>query len=492
MKSCKADMIDNSLKVLKDMLACNTFCFGDWTATPSIKCRPEDFLEWQHRNLPALNYVTDRIVDYIFSNGFTTGDVQADTKLDEWMYGLNIRGEVNYNVLRNAVKQSMIYGKMGVRWLSYEDGIVGIDHTQYGELLNDNKEYRGFKDIVGYIVATDDDEYIWDIDMSDITYSRDLLYEYGILGTEDERIIVLDREEFLSLKWMPNDPDGKSPLLFDRQRLNLLISGYERLNYDIEFDGPGRILIPLAGSTGDEFGNEIDATKVIGNSEGVKKARRANARKEIEGIANQVKNSTSDQVIVLSDIFDAKNIKHLPRVTKGTEFFNYISNEAAILCQVFGVPPALLEEGRVYGNVSMQKIIDNGILNSIVPIREKYATPISNFLANKLGFTKFYFNKYELEQSADQTESVKKQAETIKILRDTGNAKDALLADMIVESISADIEEANEPATLAIPDVNDNDPNYIQAQIEERLESEINDSQEVQYFNNWYRKKKRK
>lgn len=491
MKCGGADKIDNSLKILADMLACNTFCTSDWETTPRIKCRPEDFLEWQHRNVPALNYVTDRIVDYIFSNGFTTGDVEADTKLDDWMYGLNIRGEVNYNVLRNAVKQSMIYGKMGIRWLSYEDGIIGIDHTNYGELLQNNQKYKGFKDILGYIIATDDDEYIWDIDLENVTYSKDLLYEYGVIGTEDEKIIILDREEFLSLKWMPNDPEGKSPLLFDRQRLNLIISVYERLNYDIEFDGMGRVIIPLADTTGDEYGNEIPTDKVLGNSETVKASRRANANREMTEIANQLKNTASDQVIILSDMFDAENIKHMPRVTKATEFFDYISNEAAILCQVFGVPPALLEEGRVYGNVSMQKIIDNGILNSIVPIREKYATPISNFLANKLGFTKFYFNKYELEQSADESEAILTQAKTIEILRGTGSPLDAKLADQLSQTIMSNIEEANEPATLSvkktkIPDINDNSPEAIQLQIDQAL-----DETKVEYFNNWYRKKEK-
>lgn len=449
-KCAGADKLDNSIKILEDMITCNKFCNFDFQLTPSIKCRPEDFLEWQHRNLPALNYVTDRVVDYIFSNGFTTGDKEADNQLNNWMYQLNIRGEVNYNVLRNAVKQSMIYGKCGIRWLSYDNGIIGIDHTNYGELTRKNEEYKGFKDIVGYIVATDDDEYIWDIDLTDVNYSQDLLVRYGVLSTEDEKIIVLDRDEFLSLKWAPNDMEGKSPLLYDRQRLNLLISVYERLNYDIEYDGMGRIIVPLKDTSGDAYGNEIDTTKVLGNSEPVKTSRRQMAIKETEAFGQQLKNAASDTVIFMSDIFDAKNIKHMPRVTKATEFFNYIADEAAILCQVYGVPPALLEEGRVYGNVSMQKIIDNGILNSIVPMRERYATPISNFLANKLGFTKFYFNKYELEQATDENEGRKIIVDMITALRGTGDPGDNALADRLAEAFGADIEEANEPATLSV------------------------------------------
>ena len=64
--------------------------------------------------------------------------------------------------------------------------------------------------------------------------------------------------------------------------------------------------------------------------------------------------------------------------------------------------PSLLELGGISGNVSMTSIISTAMLNSIVPLRERYATQFSSFLATHLGVEKVYFNLYEMEQRENE------------------------------------------------------------------------------------------
>ena len=64
--------------------------------------------------------------------------------------------------------------------------------------------------------------------------------------------------------------------------------------------------------------------------------------------------------------------------------------------------PSLLELGNVSGNVSMGSIIDLAMLNSIVPLRERYAEQFSVWISKKIGCEKIYFNKYEMKQNEDE------------------------------------------------------------------------------------------
>ena len=50
----------------------------------------------------------------------------------------------------------------------------------------------------------------------------------------------------------------------------------------------------------------------------------------------------------------------------------------------------------------MEKIIDNSMVNSIVPLRERYAVQLSGFIARHLRVDKVYFNLYEMQQQEDE------------------------------------------------------------------------------------------
>ena len=45
----------------------------------------------------------------------------------------------------------------------------------------------------------------------------------------------------------------------------------------------------------------------------------------------------------------------------------------------------------------MTSILRNALDNSIIPLREKYATQLSPFLCERLGLSKVYFDLYELD-----------------------------------------------------------------------------------------------
>ena len=214
-------------------------------------------------------------------------------------------------------------------------------------------------------------------------------------------MILLDTNEFMVIRNDTSLTYGHSPLLADEARLDLLTAVYERLNYDIRYDGPGRIIIrPRDGLAGGDDNNDVSTANVLqGALQGQQKTKEA-ILAEATRVAKQIKKSSSDSVIVLSNMFSDK-IEHLERVTKATEFFTWIKNDTLLLAQDFGMSPSLLELGGVSGNVSMTSIIRTAILNSIVPLREKYAEQFSSFISNHLGVEKVYFNSYDLDEAED-------------------------------------------------------------------------------------------
>jgi hypothetical protein len=425
----------NNLLILRDMLECNSECAGDYSNIQWYDRNPYEQLRWMHRNLPAVNYVTDRTVDYIFSNGLTTNNVESDKILNDWLYSFNDAGTINLSVLRSAVKRSMIYGRCGVRILDFESGIIPVYSRNYAPIYDYLGDFTGVKGVTGFLMSYKG-ENLDEIDLTDVQYKYN---KRDIISSNRDGLLLLPPDDFINLRWDPSDPQGKSPLLYDRMRLDLLSSTYQRLNYDLEYDGPGRIILRFAENFGDMHGNETSTKTTLG---GTDNTRAKKAYNELEQLARRIKESSSDAVIAVSDIFD-KTITHLPRVTNSTEFLDYASTGGEIMCQVFGIPPALLEFGKVSGNVSMEKIIDNAVLNSIIPIRERYSLQISNILSKKLGLPMIEFNKYGLQQYSAANEGRKLIVDIISGLKDQGYD---VLADDFIRILQDDVERELRPA----------------------------------------------
>ena len=302
----------------------------------------------------------------------------------------------------------------------------------------------GIEKILGYIVAKDGGR------VPNFTFRSDDMREYEdfISRLDEQGLILLTEEEFIVVRNDTSEWYGKSPLLADEERLDLLVAVYERLNYDIKYDGPGRIIIrPKDGYIGGAD-NEVSSSTVMGGALDGNEKRIEQIKAEAARVAKELKGSSSDSVIVLSNAFD-KEIEHLERVTKATEFFNWIKNDTLILAQDFGMSPSLLELGGISGNVSMTSIINVAMTNSIVPLREKFATQISGFLSKMLGVEKIYFNKYEMEQREDENTMRTKVVNIMSLLNAMHDENDRIRPDALelfedfAEMLSQNIHNEN-------------------------------------------------
>lgn len=343
------------------------------------------------RKLPGADYVLTQTLNYIFSNGVTTGSIIDDKKLDAFLYKKNLEETTNLHVLRDTIGMAITHGACGMRWLN-----GSIYQYKWGTYRILTLMKNGIQTVVGFLISKDGKR----VPPVKFDFDKYTEYEDFIRDIDDKGLILLDTKDFMVMRNDTSLPYGHSPLLRDEARLDLLTAVYERLNYDIRYDGPGRIIIrPKDGFRSGDM-NDIPTTAVISEALKAEKKDQQNLMAEAQRVARQLQGSSSDSVIVLSNAFDDK-IEHLERVTKATEFFTWIKNDTLLLAQDFGMSPSLLELGGVSGNVSMTSIIRTAVLNSIVPLREKYAQQFSEFLASRLGVEKVFFNSYDLDEAED-------------------------------------------------------------------------------------------
>lgn len=416
---------DYKQEVLEDMNNCISPC-ADIETTCSNNCRVVD-IDWLVDNLPGMNYVKTRALNYIFSNGMAAGDEEANKKLDKWLYeDRNELGQSNYLVLREAIGNAIVYGECGLRLrkghlYSYKKGHFGVLYIKED----------GVTSIEGYIIRKDGEMIDGDVDLEE--WKNFERYQDIEKWFDDHKLILLDSSEFSNLRNDTQYIHGKSPLLQDKQRIKLLLSVYSRLNYDIEYDGPGRIILrPKQDFITDQ---EQSTTTIINNSGVAQEQRQVAAIKEAARVARDIKNSSSDAVITISSGFQDK-IEHLPRVTKATEFMEWLSGEGVIVAQILGMSSVLVEVGKWSGNVSMEKVIDDAMLNTIVPLRELYAVQFSPIICGLIGVPKVYFDKYDMAQAADENEARNSLANVIYKLTQSANISENQEVSKLVTEVA--------------------------------------------------------
>lgn len=405
--------------VLRKWLECNSVC--DLEAPHERKKEGLEKVDRYMEILPGAEYVLTQTLNYIFSNGLTTGSINEDKVLKDFLYRVNERGTTNLHEIRNAIGMAITHGASGLRW---KDG--NVYQYKWGTYRVLTYLRDGIRQIVGYIVTKTGDK----VPPFRFEYEKYEEYEDFLRDIEDRDLILLGKDEFCNIRNDTSDVYGSSPLLADQERLDLMVAVYERLNYDIRYDGPGRIVIrPKDGYiSGDN--TDVSATTVMAQSlNGVDKQVDM-VKKEASRVAKQMKESSSDSVIVLSNAFDEK-ITHLERVTKATEFFTWLKNDTMILAQDFGMNPSLLELGGISGNVSMTSILDSAMLNSIVPLRERYAVQFSAFLSAHLDLTKVYFNLYEMQQQEDENTMRTKIVNIMSLLNAMHDENDVIRPDAL-------------------------------------------------------------
>ena len=362
-------------EILENMLECNA-CTD---VSPLPKRRWGDGLEKVDeymRVLPGADYVLTQTLNYMFSNGLTTGSIKDDEKLNAFLYRKNSKQTLNKDELRNAIGMAVTHGASGLRWLN-----GNVYQYKWGTYRILTLKKNGIETVLGYLIKKDGSR----VPPIKFDFNKYEEYEDFIRDLDEQELILLDTNEFMVIRNDTSLPYGHSPLLADEARLDLLTAVYERLNYDIRYDGPGRIIIrPKDGLAGGDDANDVSTANVLQGALAGQQKTKEMYLKEAKRVANQIKKSSSDSVIVLSNAFD-KDIDHLERVTKATEFFTWIKNDTLVLAQDFGMAPSLLELGGVSGNVSMTSIIDTAMVNTIVPLREKYSEQFSSFISAERG-----------------------------------------------------------------------------------------------------------
>lgn len=418
-------------EIMDDILSCGTCADAGSFKLP--KQDGIDQIERLIKVLPGINYIENLLVDYLFSNGLTTGNIEQDERLKAFLYRKNKQGNTNISVLRDIAGNSRIYGETGLRW--YQGDIYMVDPGTYGALVT---REDGIQFPVTFFCADDGRR----LNDTKVEFPEDRTVEEFYRTFEEQHLILLDTSEFINVRNTTKRIHGESPLLSDSLRLKLLEATYSRLNYDIEYDGPGRIILRpkdgyVAGDT-----NEVDSTYVMKQSVKAGKDRLEKAKQEAARVGKEIKNSSSDDVILLSNAFD-DHIEHLERVTKATQFFDWLHNEGTIIAQALGMSPSLLELGDVSGNVSMQRIIDNAMENTIVPMREQFAVQISPLLSEKLGIDKVYFGKYQLTSAPDRETIRTKVVEIMTMLNSIGKPETDKLVTDFAEMLSYDIHNSD-------------------------------------------------
>lgn len=370
----------------------------DWQGFSFKKPKGEmDRIDYYLKEVPGASYILGQKVNFIFSNGLTTGKTDGDRALDDFLFRENEQAATNYSVLQDAVRMAEAYGEAGLR--EYENNLYLVPTGTYATLT---QKVDGIKQIVGYITTKNGKRIEKDtFDFTDFKWDGDISLEDILKDFDEKGWIFLDKTKFRNIRNNTTEEHGKSPFLEDTLRLDLLITTYKRLIHDLNYDGPGRVLFWTKGGLAGDSENDVATSQVINQSANIQEERRKRAKKEFEQLAKDIKESKSDSAIMLSSEAFDKDIKHLERVTKSTEFLEWIKEEGLIVAQILGMAPGLLELGSMSGNVSMEKIIDNAMLNTIVPLRERYAVQFSVLLRDLLGVEKVYFNKYELQQAED-------------------------------------------------------------------------------------------
>ncbi|HDT7379383.1 TPA: hypothetical protein ACN3BD_000968 [Enterococcus faecalis] len=419
----------DSIKVLNDMLKCSD-CGHSFTLDNVRKKDIDQLIDFFIHNLPAVKYVSEQLVNYIFSNNLTTGDEEQDKKLDLFMYSNNIEGKKNLTVLKEAVTESILYGKSGIRYLSRDDGLVNVSHNNYATLLKLNNTYLGFNDVIGYLINSNPKEKMFnDIKkLNDDRFFDDFDYENGLITLNDRKLVFETKNNFINLRRNTTKEEGESPFEYDRQRVGLIYSVYSRLNYDVEYDGVGRLLLRLEKDI-----SELPqgTTEMFKETESENETQIKKIKAEVEAVAKLIKNSDKTSVIALSNVFG--EVERLQRDTRSVEFFNWLEKDVEMIAQVFGINPPLINAGRNSGNISQEKIIDNAMLNTIIPLREQFALQISNMIAPKIGVERIFFDKYEMKQKEDETDKLNKLTNAINTLNNIDSDEAKELQKILIE-----------------------------------------------------------
>lgn len=419
---------------LMNALGCNNHCqddfapfkFGNYKKLQDWKLLDEE-IDYLVHNTPTFMYVTKKLTSLKFSNGITCFDdtlsdevnKRNDKHLKDFLYTKNIEGVSNYSVIQEAFEKAPYRGRAGIRVLNKQDGFVYVDSSHYIPITLENEEHRGVYETPFYLISTGDNK-LYDMSWDELTikFDVDTALKLGEIYDEENKLLLIHKSKFISIRDDLSTEEPTSIFESDQQRVKLLLSAYLRMNYDIEYDGVGRILLRLKNGIGGYSPYETSTGETVKHTLKSDEERLVELNSELQGILQGIKKSGSTSVIALSDIFE-KDITHLPRKVDGKDYINWTeSMEGVIVCNLYGIDPILAGFGKFSGNISMESKIDQEMLNGIVPLRERQMIQIAPMLMELLNLPKVYFNMYDLKQKQDDSIEVFRYMQSLKIAKE--------------------------------------------------------------------------
>lgn len=199
--------------ILDDILACGGCC--DIGGLKKNRLTGLERIEYLKKNLPLLDYVLNQTVYYIFSNGLTTGDTESSNRLKAWLDQKNINGDPNLLTLKAGIKSALVDGCCGLR--VYENNLYKIERGYYATLT---QRIDGIEQVVGFLIRSDGKLLRDKIELKkDYETLEEIMERF-----ERNKLILLDKSNFICLRNDTSSLFGDSPLLRDEQRLSLLLS----------------------------------------------------------------------------------------------------------------------------------------------------------------------------------------------------------------------------------------------------------------------------
>ena len=135
-------------EILENWAKCNQVC------DVAVPKRRRDYglekVDEYMRVLPGADYVLTQTLNYIFSNGLTTGSINEDVELDRFLYNKNDEGTTNLHVLRDTIGMAITHGACGVRWLN-----GNIYQYKWGTYRILTLLRNGIKTVAGYLITKD-------------------------------------------------------------------------------------------------------------------------------------------------------------------------------------------------------------------------------------------------------------------------------------------------------------------------------------------------
>lgn len=398
-------------------LKCNSIACTDPTHSTKAVYSYYD-LDYVYHNAPAVRSAVSDKVYYLLGSGLNLRTknneddetnpspelIAAREKFNSWLETENDLGMTNKKVIISAMAENEFYGHAGIEIVhrpNEQASIKFVPSSNFVIVTNGGIEKRTRDMILFYWVTL----YGWTTEMkpeiADITknFSR---YPQGKFG---EYYILPDK--FIHLRKNADNLYGKSPFLFDRHRLQLVLDAGLSNIQDAKNDGYAKLV-----ATTNELGYD-QVSKFSGIKADVMKAdprKFAEAVNSLisnlrDGLSSDLNDSRKKDSITVANGAIVKEIKEVSRAVTSDQYLEYIRQEGpAWAAQQLGMHPSLLGVRDTSYATSIAPIILN-YRNKIRPEQEDYEL-IFNKILPEIGL-----GDYEVEILPIKVENRREEAD---------------------------------------------------------------------------------